>query len=521
MSAETPETPTGSPRLSVLVPVAAGSAEGGLAIVESLLKQDFDDWELIVVGPDEVAVPEALANRTMLVRLDRGCTLAEALGAGMAKASGEFLTILGADSILDPTALGAVCAEMDAQTDVVYSDEVIAGAEFKKPDFSAERLRSQFYLGSLAAYRTSALRAIGGVRPGFDGAEEYDLALRATRAARKVAHLDSTLVESGTRPIAHGWGTPESAAMEATRRVIDDHLRATGGGVVEQVRRSGVHRTRRNVEGNPLVSIVIPTRGDRATIGGVDRCMVVEAVRGIVERSSYTNVEFVVVIDDVAPADVREALRRVAGERLTLVEWSRPFNFSEKVNLGVLRSRGDYVVLLNDDVDVISESWIEPMLALAQRPRAGLVGAMLYFEDDTIQHAGHAYYRLDVTHIGLNSERGAAGPWGAFLLEREVAGVTCACALVRRDVFIEAGGLSTLLPGNFNDVDLCMKLATLGYQSYWTPFAELYHFESKSRDSRVARSEIDVAWGRWESHFWRSPFWPTDPHERFAREASE
>ena len=189
MSAETPETPTGSPRLSVLVPVAAGSAEGGLAIVESLLKQDFDDWELIVVGPDEVAVPEALANRTMLVRLDRGCTLAEALGAGMAKASGEFLTILGADSILDPTALGAVCAEMDAQTDVVYSDEVIAGAEFKKPDFSAERLRSQFYLGSLAAYRTSALRAIGGVRPGFDGAEEYDFAERDLRYTRAMFEL--------------------------------------------------------------------------------------------------------------------------------------------------------------------------------------------------------------------------------------------------------------------------------------------------------------------------------------------
>jgi glycosyltransferase involved in cell wall biosynthesis len=497
------------------VPVAAGAAERRIAIADSLAKQDFDDWELVIASSDSVASLGVLADRTTLVELDRGCTLADALNAGIGNARGEFLTILGADCVLDSTALGAVCAAIDGKTDVLYTDEVIAGTEFKKPDFSAERLRSQFYLGDLTAYRMTTLRAIGGVRPGVDGAEEYDLALRATRAARKVVHLDSTLVKVGSPTIAHGWGTPESAMLEATRRVLHEHLGATGGGIVDEVRPSGVHRTRRLVQGNPLVSIVIPTRGDRATIRGAERCMVVEAIRGIVERSSYTNLEFVVIIDEVADDGVREALRGVAGDRLLLVEWSRPFNFSEKINLGVLRSRGEYVVLLNDDVEVITESWIEAMLALAQRPMAGLVGAMLYFEDDTIQHAGHAYYRLDVTHIGLNSERGAKGPWGGFLLEREVVGVTCACALVRREVFIEAGGLSTLLPGNFNDVDLCMKVATLGYQSYWTPFAELYHFESKSRDPRVARSEIDIAWGRWESFFWRSPFWPTDPHERF------
>jgi GT2 family glycosyltransferase len=140
---------------------------------------------------------------------------------------------------------------------------------------------------------------------------------------------------------------------------------------------------------------------------------------------------------------------------------------------------------------------------------------MLYFEDDTIQHAGRAYIRLDVTPIGLHSPRGYAGLRGAFLVEREVAGVTAACAFVRRDLFISVGGLSPLLPGNVNDVEFCMKLSKAGDQAYWTPRAELYHFESKSRDPSVSKYEMRAAGGRWEHRLWSSPWWPTDPHEIF------
>jgi len=404
-------------------------------------------------------------------------------------------------------------------TDVVYSDAIIGGNLFLKPDFSPERLRCQFYLGDLTMYRQSVVSAIGGARLGVDGAELYDIALRATRTAREVAHVAQPLWKGDGVPLAARWGTPVEDTADAVARVLADHLAATGGGTVDAVGDTGVYRTRRVVSGQPLVSIVIPTRGDRALVRGAERCLVVEALRGAVALSTYQNVEFVVVIDQVAPEDVREELRAIAGERLRLVEWTRPFSFSEKMNVGALHARGEFLLMLNDDIEVITPDWIEAMLALAQRPGAGLVGSMLYFEDDTIQHAGHAYYRLDVTHIGLHSERGAAGPWGGFLLEREVEGVTCACAMIRTQVFLEAGGFSTLLPGNFNDVDLCMKVQGLGYQSYWTPHAELYHFESKSRDPGVAKSEIETAWRRWEHLFWISPLWPTDPHELYRRDA--
>jgi glycosyltransferase involved in cell wall biosynthesis len=268
-----------------------------------------------------------------------------------------------------------------------------------------------------------------------------------------VVHVPEILMVSDGASVADGWGYENAVRLASVGTVLGEHLAATGGGVVDAVGQNGVHQTRRLVQGEPLVSIVIPTRGDTASVRGADRCMVVEAVRSVVELSTYTNVELVVVVDTVAPDHVRDQLREIGGDRLRLIEWDKPFSFSGKMNFGALHAHGEFLLMLNDDVEVITPRWIEPMLALAQLPHAGFAGAMLYFEDETIQHAGHAYYRGDVTHIGLNSERGATGPWGAFELEREVAGVTGACAMIRRSVFIEVGGFSPLLPGNFNDVD--------------------------------------------------------------------
>jgi len=461
----------------------------------------------------------AIPDHGLQVLVESGTGLRAVMAAGFERASGDFVAVLGPDDSVDADAVAAVMQALatDPTVDVLYTDEIVEGVVFSKPSFSPERLRNQFYTGALSLYRRSLLESIGGVRDGIDGAELYDLALRATAAAESVAHLAEPVVVSG-RPLAELFGISEETRLESTRRVLAAHLAATGGGVVERVRASGIHSTSRTVIGEPLVSIVIPTRGSVASVRGVERCMVVEAVRSVVEKSTYKNVEFVIVIDDVAPAEVYDELRAIAGDSIRFVTWNAPFSFSGKMNLGVLHARGEYVLLLNDDVELITPGWIEPMLGLAQRPKAGLVGAMLYFEDNTIQHAGHAYYRLDVTHVGLNSPRGAVGPFGGFALEREAAGVTAACALMSRALFLEAGGFSTLLPGNFNDVDLCMKVAVLGYQSYFTPKSELYHFESKSRDPRVAASEIRTAWGRWESHFWDSPLWPTDPHELFPAE---
>lgn len=497
------------PALSLIVPVRDPATVP--AVLSTL--EPHPGLEVVLVAPTAVAY-----SGMPVVRVEPATSTPHGyLVAGLGAATGESVCFLDPDAALLPGAIAALMAAMTDGVDVVYSDERIAGRDFAKPDFSPERLRSNDYLGSLVAYRSTIINGIGGVREGIAGAELYDLALRASLAAASVVHIGSVLVESPGTTFSTRWGIEEATTRDSLHRVLEQHLAATGGGEVDEVGLDGIHRTRRTVVGSPLVSIVIPTRGTRAVVRGVDRCMVVEAVRSIVDKSTYDNLEFVIVIDDVADESVRAELRAIAGEAVRFVVWERPFSFSEKMNLGVLHARGELVMLLNDDVELITPGWLEPMIGLAQREDAGMVGAMLYFEDDSIQHAGHAYYRLDVTHIGLHSERGAAGPFGAFLVDREVAGDTCACVLMRKSVFLEAGGFSTLLPGNFNDVDLCMKVTTLGYQSYWTPYAELYHFESRSRDPRVAKSEIDTAWGRWEDQFWASPFWPTDPHEVFHR----
>lgn len=399
--------------------------------------------------------------------------------------------------------------ELHPEADILYADETVETAMglhiVSKPVFSPERLRNQFYFGTVVVYRNSLLQAISGLRSQLEGAALYDLALRASRQAASVVHIPEPLSSSIKGPRLGEVGVED---LENVRSALNEHLTATGGGVVESVHLSGVHRTMRPVHGAPLVSIVIPTRGVWGFTGEHRFSLVLDAVTGVVKKSTYENYEIVVVFDSVADPDVIESLRTVAGERLRLIEWMHTFNFSSKINLGVVNSGGEYVLILNDDVQLITPDWIERMLALVQLPEAGMAGCMLYFDDETIQHAGHHYWRGDATHIGMFRDRTDAGPLNGYRVEREVMGVTAACAMMPRDVFYAVGGMSSLLPGAFNDVDLCMKVTTAGYKIYWTPHAELYHFESKTRDASVQKYEVDTAWGRWGSRMHDPRYWP-------------
>jgi O-antigen biosynthesis protein len=424
-------------------------------------------------------------------------------------ARGEFITIVSSDYTFVPGAyqrLKAWSTEIK-QADLVYFDEweSIDGedvATISKPGFSPERLRCQWYLGEGVLWRRQFLEWLGGVRD-IPGAEAYDLALRASRNGVRAVHIDEPLIR---RP--YPWPSLGSIAMESSRVALTEHLAATGGGEVLSIGANGVHDTRRILRGEPLISIVIPTRGQFRAVGSLEHCLVVDAVDSILRESTYRNFEIVVVIDDVADERTVRSLRESAGDRLRLIPWTEPFNFSSKVNLGALHSRGEYLLLLNDDVTIITPGWMESMLALAQLPGAGMVGAMLYYDDDTIQHAGHTYYEGDASHIGMFVPRGSSGPLNGYLVEREVAGVTAACALISADVYREVGGLTSLLPGAFNDVDLCMKVTWKGYSIFWTPHAELYHFESKTRDASVHAYEVTTAWGRWGFRMHEPEYWP-------------
>ena len=392
--------------------------------------------------------------------------------------------------------------------DVVYADESdpelpSGDAIVRKPGPSPERLRCQYFWGSVVAYRTAFLEELGGFHAELGSVALYDLALRATRSGGDVRHIAEVVASKAGGP-SLGKLRPEE--VELARSVLEEHLAQTGGGRVTAIGLDGVHETRRPINGSPLVSLVIPTTG-RWSAGVEHHSYLLDAVRSIVERTTYESYELVVVHDDADP-DVIAELEGIAVDRLRLVPWTRTFNFSGKINLGALHARGEYLLILNDDVELITPDWIESMLRLAQLPSAGAVGCMLYYEDGSIQHAGHHYWRGDAKHIGMTAPSGSPGPLSGFRVEREVVGITAACAMIERELYLRVGGMTELLPSAFNDVDLCMKLNAAGRVSYWTPAAELFHFESKSRDPSVRRWEIDVAWGRWGSKMHAPEFWP-------------
>jgi hypothetical protein len=472
--------------------------------------------EIFVYGISPVAsrktfvIDDSGDVRAVVTQLQTSGPEGRLFNRALAQSTATFVAFIRDGGVPDRGILSPLhsLAASDGNLDAVYFDERrragLRHTTLARPDFSPERLRNQFYFGDFIVYRREFLESLGGFSENHPGAEHYELALRASRSARSIAHIGEPLFARPSTPDR----SLDPLAIDSTRAALEAHLAGTGGGTVRSVGADGVHDTRRPLVGNPLVSIVIPTRGLLDATSTGSRSYLLGAIRSIVELSTYTNYELVVVMDDVADSTVVEELKGLADDRLVIVPWSKAFNFSDKINLGAIHSRGDYLMILNDDVQVLTPDWIEALLVLAQLPGAGMSGAMLYYEGDSIQHAGHAYYEGDASHIGLDAPRGDPGPLDGYRVEREVSGVTAACAMIPKHVFDEVGGLSNLLPGNFNDVDLCMKVTWLGYQIYWTPHAELYHFESKTRDASVHAFEVDVAWGRWGFRMHDARYWP-------------
>ena len=502
--------PDAHPLFSIVTPVYAPGLDVLRETIASVLEQQHEDWEWVVVddaSPDP-AVREVLreaASRDRRVRVveraENGHIVA-ATNDGVAVASGEFLVFLDHDDLLTPDALSAMAAEIARFPDVdyLYSDEDkvdesgnLSGA-FAKPDWSPERLRGQMYTSHLSVMRTSLVREVGGLRAGYDGSQDHDLALRVGERARRVVHVP--------RVLYHWRSVPGSAAADigakpyatqAGQRAVQDHLDRLGiPATVKQGREPGRYVIQRELPADVRVSVVIPTLGQSAVVFGERRVMVEDTVRSALEHTEHDNLEIVVVYDAPTPATVLDRLRELAGDRLVLVPFLKPFNFSEKINVGVLRSTGDRVVFLNDDVEVISPRWLENLVGPLGEPDVGLTGAKLYFSDGSIQHACHGYWRKHYHHPFRYWTREESGPFGELIVNREVTGVTAACSAMRRETFLEIGGFPEALPSNFNDVDLCYKVGRAGYRTVWVANCELFHFESQTRDGAVQA---------WERHF--------------------
>lgn len=513
-----------SPRFSIVTPVYDPPAWVLLETIASVRQQTFPDWELILVddaspSPHVREILRAAAiedARIVVVERDTNGGIVAASNDGLARVRGDFVALLDHDDTIERRALEVVNMYIDQnpEMDYSYSDEDHLTMDgryvnpFYKPDWSPERQRSQNYTCHLSVFRKTLLDEIGGFRDGFDGSQDYDLILRATERARQVVHIPFVLYHWRQLDTSvAGDANAKPYAYDAGRKAIQEHCDRLGiAATVEEMFPKGTYRVHRQVVGDPLISVVIPTCGSIGRPWGVERCYAVAAIESV-KRHTSRRLEFVLVVDDHTPAHHIEAMQRAAGETpVKLVWFDREFNFSEKMNLGFCYADGDLLLLLNDDIEVITDEFLDPMIPLAFETDVGAVGAKLYFEDGRIQHAGHVY-NGDPYHIMFRWSRDELGPSGLLILQRECIGVTAACMLIRPDVFEQVGGFCTWFAGNFNDVDFNLKLHVNGFRQVWTPYTELYHFESATRDPTITEEEHNMIKMRWAERLQHDPYY--------------
>ena len=482
------------------------------ATAESVLAQSYPGWDWVLITHQE-AMPE-LERVTAKVRRDRrvrllvvppGTTHADGWNAGLREASGEFIALLDPNDVLAPQALYEMAAALNQSPDcdVLYSDEDrLAGQRLQrshprfKPDWSPELLLSFNYIGRLALMRRSLATAVGGFRQSGvseravdggkradEGHTEWDLLLRLSRATDRIRRVAQCLYHRDDRSVVERRSAGSADPQNVTP--ITDHWQARGVPVsVSSV--NGVCRSVWPIAGTPLVSVVIPNRNAAAVL---ESCLT-----GLIEQTAYRRHEIIIVDNGTTESetlDLYHALERGGYGRI--VPFDRPFNFSAACNAGAAQARGDLVLFLNNDIEVIEPDWLDELIRWAQRPEVGVVGAKLLYPDRTIQHAGVAFGPGGlVDHIFSKAPEGVSGVFGSSECYRNYLAVTGACQMMRMDVFRRLGGFDERFRISFSDVLLCMEAWKAGYRVVYTPYARLVHHESYSRKREDSTQDIEL-----------------------------
>jgi GT2 family glycosyltransferase len=479
------------PRVSIVV-WAHDPEPGALeATIASVAAQVYPDWELLArLGPEALR-PLVADPRMRIERSDAPEGGARGRNEALRGATGELVATVEAGDRLAPDALlEAVEALVASDAEALYADADRIGADGERagpelrPDWSPDLLESRCYTTGLGVFRRALLERLGGWREGFEGAEEHDLWLRVARAAGSVAHVPAILCHSA----------PRATAVEPARRAVAD---ATGGRVEDGLA-PGTFFVRRPPRGEPLVSILIPTR-DRLDL--LERC-----VRGVETRTAWRAWEIVIVDNGSREPATLDWLART---RHRVVRDDGDFNYSRLNNAAARAARGDLLLLLNNDTEPLHEEWLEALVEHAVRPEVGPVGAKLLYADGTVQHAGVVLGPAGVAGHALRRLPGddPGGPdlWNATV--RNLNAVTGACLMVRRAVWDELGGLDESLAASYNDVDFCLRARARGWRVIWTPHARLLHDESQSRGIFVDQSEVTRVRERWGRLLERDPFY--------------
>jgi GT2 family glycosyltransferase len=476
------------PLISILLPLPAAGSRLLPGTVASVQSQVYAGWQLcIVAGPGEIphisdhGLENAGDPRVKIIAIPGNGSRARAFRAGLESASGQFVTFLDCGDLLDPLALTALvrALQVHPEADILYSDEAaISALGFPsricyKPGFSPDHLLSCPFLGRMLAVRADKARRAGGTGEDYGDAYEYDLVLRVASGSQNVIHIPQVLY------YARGSGAPSSSrtltGVDGYLRALREHLQREQIDGTAEAAGPGQYRIRRRIRGDPLVSLIIPTK-DRVDL--LRPC-----IDSIYSRTTYSSFEVLVIDNQSRDTGTMDYFSRIVQERdsLRVIPYDRPFHPSAIKNAAAGWARGEHLLFLNNDIEVISPDWIESLLEHSQRDEVACAGTKLLYPDRTIQHAGVVFSpdgRAD--HIFRFATMDSPGYLGGLSSTRNFRAVTGACMIVKRRTFEELGGFDEAFRVGFGDLDLCMRAHARGYLNVYTPHAELFHHESAS-----------------------------------------
>ncbi len=481
------------PLISIVIPLYCTPLPYLKELLESVRRQSYENWQLCLAdgSPDDKA-KEFLEKhygrekRIVYRKLEENGGISVNTNEAVALATGEYLMLCDHDDTLEPDALYEIVKAInDTGADVLYTDEDKVSMDGQhyfdpnfKPDFNLFRLRENNYICHIFVVKKSLTDETGLLRSEFDGAQDFDFILRCCEKAQKITHIPKVLYHWRCHMDSTAADPSSKAyAYEAGRKAVREHYQRLGiDAKVEMTERPGWYRSHVKVQGNPLISIIIPNKDHTDDL---ELCLF-----SMTRKSTYRNYEILIVENNSEKEETFEYYKKLPDRypKARVLTWEKEFNYSAINNFAAKEAKGEYLLFLNNDVEILTPDWMEEMLQNCQQENVAAVGAKLYYPDDTIQHAGVVLGLGGIAgHIMCRASREDPGYFGRMISVQEISAVTAACMMVKKSDFDAVGGLDETFQVAFNDIDLCMKFRVAGKKIIFTPYAELYHYESKSR----------------------------------------
>lgn len=502
--------------ISIAVPAYHTPEEFLRQLLDSLVAQTYPYWELCIANasPEDEVMQKVLKEyrdkdkRIKVLDLEENAGISQNTNAALFMASGQYVGLLDHDDLLAPDCLYEVAVRIrDEKADMIYTDEDKVTSDLSehyqphlKPDFSPDLLRSNNYICHFLTVKKELVEAVGGFRKEFDGAQDHDFIFRCSERAEHIAHVPRILYHWRTHK-ASTADNPASKlyAYDAGKRAVEGNLERLGlKGEVSHTKDYGFYNVKYQVQGEPLVSILIPNKDQRDTL---ETC-----IRSIREKTTYKNYEILIIENNSVEENTFAYYKCLSGDpKIRLLRWKSGFNYSAINNYAARKAKGEYLLFLNNDIEVQTPDWIEQMLANCQRSDVAICGSKLYYPDHSIQHAGVIVGLGGIAgHAFLNMPGSRTGYLHKASIQLNTSAVTAACMMMKKEVFDMLGGFEEKLTVAFNDVDLCLRTVRAGYRIVYNPHVEMIHYESKSRGAedspekvRRFQSEIEFMRNRW------------------------